>query len=56
MLQHFLLVSQTVDRKLKFLKRQALAALIFLSKKTNKNFSMEMNKTVIERIKRKRQF
>ena len=48
---YFHLVNQSQEKKITFAKRQAIAALIILSEKTNENFKMVMNDTLAEGIK-----
>ena len=49
---HF--INQSYENKITFGKRQAIAALIILHKKTNENFRIEMDDALAEQIKTKK--
>ena len=48
---YFRLVNQSCDKLLRSLKRQAIAALTLLNKKSKKNIKMEIGNTLVEKIK-----
>lgn len=50
----FHLINQSYEKKITFVKRQAIAALITLNEKTNENFKMEVNYAPAEGIKKEK--
>ena len=50
----FHLINQSYKKKITFVKRQAIAALITLNEKTNENFKMEVNYAPAEGIKKEK--
>ena len=50
----FHLINQSYEKKITFVKRQAIAAFITLNEKTNENFKMEVNDAPAEGIKKEK--
>lgn len=50
----FHLINQNYEKKITFVKRQAIAAFITLNEKTNENFKMEVNDAPAEGIKKEK--
>ena len=50
----FHLINQSYEKKITFVKRQAIAAFITLNEKTNENFKMEVNDAQAEGIKKEK--